>query len=186
MRQDSGDASVAEETGQFGDAGSGRTVKPTKSNVVTKEQLAKSGYDNLRDYMNAQQGLNRRKDSSEFKEMPTPTKTEPVAPAVAKPKPAAEMAKPKANLTPFPKNEEPRRMMSEGVGNALSSAASGIANYIKSLDSPSGRREKERKLAKLKADPTSRERDFAKGGKVSASSRGDGIAQRGKTRGKMC
>jgi hypothetical protein len=28
--------------------------------------------------------------------------------------------------------------------------------------------------------------DYAKGGSVSASSRGDGIAQRGKTRGKMC
>jgi hypothetical protein len=28
--------------------------------------------------------------------------------------------------------------------------------------------------------------DMKKGGKVSASSRGDGIAQRGKTRGKMC
>ena len=31
-----------------------------------------------------------------------------------------------------------------------------------------------------------KEQDYAKGGKVSASSRADGIAQRGKTRGKMC
>ena len=31
-----------------------------------------------------------------------------------------------------------------------------------------------------------KEQDYAKGGKVSASSRADGIAQRGKTRGKIC
>jgi hypothetical protein len=31
-----------------------------KSGIVTKEQLAKSGFDNLRDYMNAEKGLKRR------------------------------------------------------------------------------------------------------------------------------
>jgi hypothetical protein len=31
-----------------------------KSKIVTKEQLAKSGFDNLRDYMNAEKGLKRR------------------------------------------------------------------------------------------------------------------------------
>jgi len=46
-----------------------------------------------------------------------------------------------------------------------------------------------RKLDKASelADQYKREtRGMVKGGKVSASSRGDGIAQRGKTRGKMC
>lgn len=36
--------------------------KPKKAGIVTKEELAKSGYDNLRDYLNAKQGLTRRKD----------------------------------------------------------------------------------------------------------------------------
>ena len=186
MKNSGGDARSAEEAGQFGEAGTSRVVKPSKSNIVTKEQLAKSGYDNLRDYMNAQQGLNRRKDSSEFKEIPTLQKTEPTTPAVAKPKPAAEMAKTKTNMTLTPANTESRRKFSEGVGKVASGATSGVMDYFKSLETPSSRQTKERKLEKRKADPTSRERDFAKGGKVSASSRGDGIAQRGKTRGKMC
>ena len=99
---------------------------------------------------------------------------------------SADMAKSKTNMTLTPANTESRRKFSEGAGKIASGATSGIMDYFKGLDSFSGRRAKEKKLEKLKADPTSRERDFAKGGKVSASSRGDGIAQRGKTRGKMC
>jgi hypothetical protein len=37
-----------------------RPGQGAKPSVVTKEQLAKSGFDNLRDYMNAQKGLTRR------------------------------------------------------------------------------------------------------------------------------
>ena len=37
-----------------------------------------------------------------------------------------------------------------------------------------------------KFDPKGMDKGYKKGGKVSASSRADGIAQRGKTRGKMC
>jgi hypothetical protein len=37
------------------------TPKP-KNKIVTQEELAKSGYDNLRDYLNAKQGLKRRKE----------------------------------------------------------------------------------------------------------------------------
>ena len=61
----------------------------TKPSVVTKEQLAKSGFDNLRDYMNAQKGLKRRGSST------TTTETKPVAiKPTAKPadKPAGLMA----------------------------------------------------------------------------------------------
>ena len=56
-RQASGDASVAEDY-------AGERTKPVASKpaIVTKEQLAKSGYDNLRDYLNAQRGLTRRKE----------------------------------------------------------------------------------------------------------------------------
>jgi hypothetical protein len=34
----------------------------SKPKIVTKEELAKSGYDNLRDYLNAQKGLKRREE----------------------------------------------------------------------------------------------------------------------------
>ena len=184
-----GDAIAAENAGQFGDSETSRVVKPTKSNV-TKEQLAKSGYDNLRDYLNAQQGLTRRGESAPTPVKATPVKAEPAkaepaTPPAAKQKPAAE-TKSKTNMTLTPANTESRRTFSEGAGKIVSGAASGIVDYLSSLKSPSERKAQNRKMEKLKADPTSRERDFAKGGKVSASSRGDGIAQRGKTRGKMC
>jgi hypothetical protein len=102
-----------------------------------------------------------------------------------------ETQKPKTqkspSLTAFPKNEEPRRMMSEGVGKAISGATSGIVDYFSGLKSTPERKAQNRKMEKLKADPTSRERDLSKGGSVSsASRRADGIATKGKTRGKMC
>ena len=56
----------------FGGPGSSRTVKAPKPAVVTKEELAKSGYDNLRDYLNAKQGLKRRKEKN-----PTPKLIDP-------------------------------------------------------------------------------------------------------------
>jgi hypothetical protein len=63
------DAGKITESGNqgFGGPGSSRTVKAPKPAVVTKEELAKSGYDNLRDYLNAKQGLTRRKEKN-----PTP------------------------------------------------------------------------------------------------------------------
>lgn len=47
----------------FGGPGSSRTVKAPKPAVVTKEALEKSGM-SLRDYMNKQQGLTRRKEKT--------------------------------------------------------------------------------------------------------------------------
>ena len=46
--------------------------------------------------------------------------------------------------------------------------------------------QKMRPAAEPKVDQMGNETGMAKGGKVSASKRADGIAQRGKTRGKMC
>jgi len=45
----------------------GSRTKPSKPAIVTKEQMAKEGFDNLRDYLNAKQGLKRRKEKE-----PTP------------------------------------------------------------------------------------------------------------------
>jgi hypothetical protein len=59
--RDAGKITESENQG-FGGPGTGRVVKPSKSAVVTKEELEKSGM-SLRDYMNKQQGLTRRKDS---------------------------------------------------------------------------------------------------------------------------
>lgn len=70
----------------------------------------------------------------------------------------------------------------KGIGSAASSAASGIGDSFKNYETTGQRLSRERAEAK-----NAKYRDrFKSGGKVSASSRGDGIAQRGKTRGKMC
>lgn len=129
-----------------GSAGFSRTVTKTatKSPVVTKEQMKKAGFDNLRDYMNAQKGLTRREEAA---------------------KPAAKPAKPE---TP-----------------AMSSFA------------PDARAARSTNVSYLRKDRFGMEPDmyiarrrmkegFKAGGKVgSASKRADGIASKGKTRGRI-
>ena len=121
------DAGKITESGNqgFGGPGSSRIVKAPKPAVVTKEQLAKSGYSNLRDYLNAKQGLTRRKEKN-----PTPKLIDP------------------------------------------SNIRSGVRFDDEGLIDPKNIRSG----AGMKS-----------GGSVSsASKRADGIATKGKTRGKMC
>ena len=64
------------------------------------------------------------------------------------------------------------RLRDSGIGSSIS-------NYFKNFKTPAERKAQEQKEKAAKGS-------YSSGGKVSASSRGDGIAQRGKTRGKMC
>jgi hypothetical protein len=64
------------------------------------------------------------------------------------------------------------RIRDSGIGSSIS-------NYFKNFKTPAQRKSQEQKEKAAKGS-------YSSGGKVSASSRGDGIAQRGKTRGKMC
>jgi hypothetical protein len=57
----------------------------TKGPIVTKEQMKAAGFDNLRDYLNAERGLTRRKDTSAPKAAPVATpKAEPAKTQPAK------------------------------------------------------------------------------------------------------
>jgi hypothetical protein len=144
----------------FGGPGSSRTVKATPK-VMPK---AKS------------------ESKSEVKPTPKPSaKAEPTPTPISKATPAEKPA----SSSRVPTSEQAAANRSAAM-DKIKGVGSSISDYFSGLKSPSQRKAQERKMEKLKADPTSRERDFAKGGKVSASSRGDGIAQRGKTRGKMC
>lgn len=68
----------------------------------------------------------------------------------------------------------------EAIGSGLKSAGEGIGSYLKNL----GKREE--KHGKYR-DFSGKVVEYSKGGSTSgASKRADGIAQRGKTRGKMC
>ena len=127
-----GDARVAEEAGQFGDAGSSRTVKATPKptpKAAKKEAARDTGSDMAR-------MMNRAKS----------------------------MEKP-VDETKLSANERMKRSIEKN----LSGARSG-----------SGSTDKRSVTDRIKAS-------FGmKSGGMTASSRGDGIAQRGKTRGKMC
>jgi hypothetical protein len=141
--RDSGKITESGDQG-FGGPGSSRVSKPSKPAVVTKEELAKSGYDNLRDYLNAKQGLTRRKEKT-----PTPKLIDP------------------SNIRSGPRFDD------EGL--------------IDPSNIRSGRRPEEEALLKTRAKGMKNGgsvKKMASGG--SASSRADGIAVKGKTRGRMC
>jgi hypothetical protein len=139
----------------------GQASSGSKTPIVTKEQLAASGL-SLRDYLNKQQGLTRRGDSSASARMPTRPGQE--APTYSnegrsKPKVAAsgvDLTSPMSALRSLARG--PRR----GGGSNKIAANMGIDS------------------------DTLLPNRMAKGGSVSsASKRADGCAQRGKTRGMM-
>jgi len=79
--------------------------------------------------------------------------------------------------------ERNRANFAKKAGDAVSS----VGNYFKNFETPAERRSRLAKEAKSSQKAGGGAiRGYASGGSVSASSRGDGIAQRGKTRGKMC
>jgi hypothetical protein len=142
----------------------------TKPAIVTKKQLEESGFDNLRDYLNAKRGLTRR-DEQKF--------------IGDKPKMGAYV----------PRDSDTRK------GEIMTSKnAKGRDNYVrsgqKSFDTerePEALAEPNKPGTNVRYENTDvSDMSMKRGGKVkkmasggSASSRADGIASRGKTRGKM-
>jgi pyruvate/2-oxoglutarate dehydrogenase complex dihydrolipoamide acyltransferase (E2) component len=137
---------------------------PAKAKMVTKEELAKSGL-SLRDYLNKQQGLTRRGEP----------KSEPKSTS-----PAVEAVVAKRSM-PAP---SPSR---SGMLTRMREADKGIKGVRGTEATPSAPR------AVTKINPEDLKKPmkgmggasgFANGGSVSR--RGDGIASKGKTRGRMC
>ena len=180
-----------------------KPAAPAKPKIVTKEQLAASGYDNLRDYLNAQQGLKRRDGSAPSKTSATPTSNQPSS--------YAEMAKnipegtSEAARQALMANVVKEKQKSDSDTKKASSESSRGSMMSKRFDSDiSGSDLKIQpsdslKKAKEKAGQTRTElpsgkriremlgSKYAKGGSVSsASKRADGIAQKGHTKGRVC
>jgi hypothetical protein len=74
-------------------------------------------------------------------------------------------------------------LMQKSGTDAVKTALTPVAAMVDMVTGPKRRSEEE--MSELTRE-VARGNKMAKGGKVSASSRADGIAQRGKTRGKMC
>jgi len=152
------------------DRGVMQTAKPK---IVTKEQMKAAGYDNLRDYLNATNPggpLKRRDGSAPSK--PTP-KEEPVA-----------VTKEKTTVSALPRGQAKafdrvgNKTTEEGLAR-MRAKDEAFRNAPGPLDNLKSLGKKLREKAGITA--------YKKGGmtKSSASSRGDGIAQRGKTRGTL-
>ena len=143
----------------------------TKPAIVTKKQLEESGFDNLRDYLNAKRGLTRR-DEQKF--------------IGDKPKMGAYV----------PRDSDTRK------GEIMTSKnAKGRDNYVRSGQKAMDTEREPEAAASTNKPGTNisyentetSDMSMKHGGKVkkmssggSASSRADGIATKGKTRGKMC
>jgi hypothetical protein len=183
-----------------------KTPAKAKPAIVTKEQLKASGFDNLRDYLNAQRGLTRRGESSPRK--PAANKA-----AVSRGPSrgtqdegdAGEKAARKAQEAKMAKAREMRKQTDPGdvpanVRRTQEASAkskrrdmTGFAQmpFSKQMEYLStkgkeGTGFKTKEGSTRKKDEMGDYTPFKKGGTVSsASKRGDGIAIRGKTRGRM-
>lgn len=157
-----------EDSGDFYEAGSGTdetTVEPEKKakagpRIVTKEELAKSGYSNLRDFLNAERGLKRRDGSA-------PERTAPAAPKAEAPKAKSSYE------TPYDRMNRQNRESSA----AKREAEKEVANLRSRHPAPGRGRIDTSNINPKTLLPNK----MAKGG-MTASKRADGIAQKGKTR----
>ena len=155
----------------------------TKPAIVTKEQMEKEGFTNLRDYLNFKGGFKRRPDKVNpdmgatsdkafldfVKDRNKPT---PAAVPAEVPVARSEVKNTSNDLRAKGQAQQARGAKLRGETDAVlgENAQKLKANFKKSLG-----------VKDFLESP-----DYAKGGVVSASRRGDGIAQRGKTRGRMC
>jgi len=182
---------INEKTGVKGDKG---------SRIVTKEELKASGL-SLRDFLNKERGLTRRGESAPAKpaskaEM-APSK--PASKAEEPAKSAPKTSETKRGFGPYgvfagPSDEEKAATYARYEENrkkmgatAAPSGSSKIADsdYAKSVRSSQAASADSGPLGKRIREALGS--SYKTGGSVSkASSRADGIAQRGKTRGKMC
>jgi hypothetical protein len=145
--------------------------------MVTKEELAKSGL-SLRDYLNKQQGLTRRGGAS--------------APAAAAPSRAGMQDALNAANKPFADTKRPGMMSRMREADK---AIKGVREPVVAAKAPAESRmirgtfddrdiDPKTLLPRKRSSAASR---YAAGGSVgSASKRADGIASKGKTRGRMC
>jgi len=170
-----------------GAAGTSDTVTSSKPRpkIVTKEELEKSGL-SLRDYMNKQQGLTRRGESrsdtaaiiAKGQANNDADRKETEAAETADAEPPSTYTNTGSVSRPTVVRPPPKDAKERVAKEAISSIKTSGRKYpdMSALQAPAKR-----------SGMTAMEPRMASGGKVSsASSRGDGIASRGKTRGKVC
>jgi len=142
----------------------------TKPAMITKEQMEKEGYTDLRDYLNFKGGFKRRPDK--------------VDPDLRNREADAAFARERMKAVAEPTADEIANQQRKEKLNRLKSASAGAESKMRQANAlRMSRADFVRGTGMAKGGSV---KGYASGGSVSASRRGDGIAQRGKTRGRMC
>lgn len=171
--QDRGPVAAPDNLKEISMQAQGRSAR-TKPAIVTMDQVKKAGFLNLRDYLNKQQNLSRRRDKvnptlGEAKDKNAQDAADAIDPGDIR---TRELGKtrggPSYDSAGKPSNAGPDV---EYVPDSLNKRTGATAKMMSDFNNQANKRTG---------------RGYASGGTVSASSRGDGIAQRGKTRGRMC
>jgi hypothetical protein len=154
-----------------------------KAPMVTKEELAKSGL-SLRDYMNKQQGLTRRGDSAPAK-MAAPAKVE----TEVKPKLQYQSLQDRAKSYADERAKSGVGMYgsrkSEPTSSEKTNKATPDLSVLQAPAKSEGMTAMAANMARRKMDQN-KDTSYKSGGSVSsASKRADGIASKGKTKGRM-
>jgi hypothetical protein len=181
---------------------------PAKQRIVSKKELEDSGL-SLRDFLNKERGLTRRKDAdsatnttSEAKDTapegayrglrsdtgdvssspPNPSRT-PGGSAKRSSDSPAPVEKTGSNRVPTSEQAAENR---QALMDKVKAVGSSVADYVENFETPAERSSRERKeTSGMKHGGAVKK--MASGGSVSsASKRADGIATKGKTRGRMC
>lgn len=156
-----------------------------KTPIVSKEELEDSGFTTLRDYLNNKRGLTRKGPMSVTRADPVTRDSE-----------ARNSRGRPAEQDMSDRDELGKQMSESGTDMAMAQRdPEAAAKFLRSGEAGNGRGSYYKSdgravIQKQNEDANEMQREarrgMKKGGSVSASRRADGIAQRGKTRGKMC
>ena len=156
------------------------TKKPTKSAVVTKEQMKSAGFDNLRDYLNAQRGLTRRGSAA----APTPKSMGPSGQDIDRMESALTASNIRDERRAYEQSKDATAAAKKAADMQKERAAYMKEQARKKEDTQTGSERLARKAEAFRTRMREQAGGMKKGGMV-ASKRADGIAQRGKTRGRI-
>ena len=156
------------------------TKKPAKSAVVTKEQMKKAGFDNLRDYLNAQRGLTRRGSPA----APAPKSMGPSSQDIDRMESALKASNIRDERRAYEQDKDAATAAKRAADMQKERAAYLKEQARKKEDTQTGSERLARKAEAFRTRMREQAAGMKKGGMV-ASKRADGIAQRGKTRGRI-
>ena len=177
-----------------------------KTPIVSKKELEDSGFDNLRDYLNDKRGLTRKGSPIAFKRADPITADSEMGRSRGSRSSEQDMSErdglgkqmsesdldmsmaqrdPEATAKFLRSGESGKSRGTRSYGDAVRIMAAQEETDPDMMASKKRRESQDKAIRGMKKGGAVKK--MASGGSVSsASSRGDGIAQRGKTRGKMC